>query len=177
MNKVEKVTIDLGSKNGTLNPPVQFTKKIGSPDNGDFDFLPKAFLALNDQVISVVWRAIDKTLDIIIKETANFDVYRWIEYVAKEHDELQKSPFVDTNNNLLLINFKDGQKKEIAQARFKNLNVLSHSCTLTRNVCYGLDSNVLIHELKLQYSYIEFVPTKHEEILFKDDEWKTVETP
>lgn len=182
MNREQKVKINLAAD---ANPPVVFCKAKLKPDARQFSFKPKAFQQLDEYVQSVKWNSVDKTIDVCLTENPDFDGYRWLQWLGEQFQELQKSPFVDTNSSAILLVFKDEEGNDAATVKFKNLEVAKHEVSMYKGstTSYGTDTSAqaLTHFITLRYQYAEFSVLEHkpecEVVELKDKEWQTVETP
>lgn len=204
MRKVEKVTIGLPNAK-TESPPVKYCKtRNGRPVCSNFELVPKSFPQLKAFFRSVKWNSVAKTLKILLYETPRFEAMKWIEYVSDQHDQMQKSPFVDTDSNVALLTFVDEYGNQVAEVRFKNLSLVSHKCDLYKEddsllhlECCVEDAEnyddslfgFLVHRVILNYQYAEIITPESESktpdlsVLIEtdnkelDNEWQTVEAP
>lgn len=182
MNKMEKTTSD--PRANTVSLPVRFSRaNNGKPSMNNFKLTPKNFTQLSECVDSLNWNSIDKVLHMTVIETPKFDVIKWLNFIDEQFHVYQKSPFVDIDTNVILLDFLDGNDNRVATFRFKNLKVESHECHMHRNVShYGVDQKKedhLRHMISINYQYVEMVV--HGDRLVeedaKDGEWQTVELP
>lgn len=183
MRKTE--TIKLGNK--YENPPAYYAKQQHRPTCKQFDFIPKGFKQINQYVKDLEWNCAKKSLEVVIGETAQFDVFNWINYLSNQHKELEKSPFADLEKSSITVAFKDTEGQHTAIAMFKDLTVVDHMCDMSKrdDSAYGihLDEH-LAHRIVLEYTKIEFKQIQRdspEETMsreqLKDVEWQTIETP
>lgn len=169
------------------NPPAYYTKQQHRPTRTKFDFIPKGFKQINQYVKDLEWNCAKKTLEVVIGETAHFDVFNWINYLANHHKEVEKSPFADLEKSSVAVAFNDTEGQHTAVAIFKDLTITDHMCDLSNRdeTAYGvhLDEH-LAHRIVIEYNQIEFKPIEREspeDVMsreeLKDVEWRTIETP
>lgn len=145
--------------------------------------MPKLFPQLKHYVKRVAWDSSRKEVCIQIGETAQFEVVKWMNWVDKQHHEIEKSPFVDIDSNHAILTFMDDVGAEVATLKFKNLKVESHSCRLHSGDAKNMPVFVQ-HHIVLSYQEAELqVMADRDDSAFvnpnehKDDEWQTVELP
>lgn len=170
--KDEQVRIELPKVNMTesIGPPVKYKKEVRL---GKFSFVPKIMPKLKDQVDAVTWKSTEKTLELVIRETPEFDVYKWVQYIQKRYAEAIKGPFVDLDEDAIHLSFL-GDEEVIAKLVFKNLCVKHHELTLlTQSLSPGI-----YYSLLLSYSECNFIEIEPEEEVstneLVDQEWQTV---
>jgi hypothetical protein len=163
-------------------PPIKYVKaKNGRPVSSNFKFTPKNFSNLSEYVYNLNWDSVEKKLQMVMSETPRFEVVRWLNFIDDQQHIYQKSPFVDVDNNVIWLDFLDGNNAKVATLRFKNLKVENHNCSLAQgNATFGSES-FLRHNVTLSYQYAEMVVHAEridsDDVDVKDGEWKTVETP
>jgi hypothetical protein len=89
-------------------------------------------------------------------------VFKWIQYIEKQSQEIQKSPFSDLDSNCLTLSFLDDNQIVITTAKFKNLAVVQHECRLSKENEEFNPSKFLNQMFTLTYQYSEFVYPKIE---------------
>jgi hypothetical protein len=162
-------------------------KKIKNrvPLQKSFAFVPRGstFQNLKDQVDSVLFDSVRRTVDICLRETARFEVYKWISYLKNLHTEVAKCPFIDVDSNWAYLIFKDNEDAEVATLKLKNLEIVSHNLSLDNNSDF---STVLYHNVTIAYETEELVIAIEEpedpmaRVLINketDQEWQTMQTP
>lgn len=188
MSKTEKVRIDLHGK--PSDPPVKIIKPRNmNPVSDAFRVTPKYMPFLSQNILQVTWNAAEKTLSLEIRETPNFDAYRWFGTINKRLAESQKSSFVDLEQDSILIHFEDGEGKDVAAVKFRGLKLVEHHCYMGKQTGFGIDSpgTPLSHSVNLRYTDSEMMPVHHIEdedrpLLISpeesneivDEEWQTV---
>jgi hypothetical protein len=184
MQKEKHVRIDLPSEDGSSmdDLPIKFKKSKRSPSAHNFKVVPAASHQIQELVQKVVWDSHDKTLYFEIKENVHFDVYKWIELIRRTYAETQKGPFVDLEQDSIMIHFLDHLGHEVFTLRFKELKLLDHNVNLEQK--HNLNGHEdMIHVIKIQYNDSESVDIRE---LFEwnpqrddnedtDEEWQTVE--
>jgi len=178
MNKTEKVRIELTAKQ---NPPVKYcNSKNKPPMSENFKLVPKYIPFLSQFIKEASWNCAEKTINIEIKETAEFDSYNWFGGINKRMSEAQKSSFVDLDQDSLLLIFMDECDKEVASIKFCGLQLVKHFCYLSKK-----HQDSLCHSISIHYTECEMIPkTRTEEDNFRrsyadeniivDEEWQEV---
>jgi hypothetical protein len=118
----------------------------------NFRFLPKGFPRLNEQVHSICWESEKKQLFVVMGETKQFDVFRWITYINNEWADMQKSPFVDETKSYVTLLCKDAENNDLAEFKFTHLNVKNCNVQLVRL------AEKFIYHITLQYQHVQFAP-------------------
>lgn len=190
MNKNEKVRIDLTDGRGS-NPPLKLKKANNTyPSKDKFRLVPKFIPSLEKYFKKVKWNSVEKTLEIKVAETPNFEAFAWFGTINERFAEGQKSSFVDFEQDSLSLYFLDCQEKEVACFKFKNLKLLSHNCLMSR-ACdsFGLSNEScdhVTHSITIQYVDHKVMPiqkTEAEEEMGLnpqeaiDEEWQTISIP
>ena len=184
MQKEKKVRIELPATiDGTNsnNPPVKFKKSKMSPTSNNFLLAPAYMPQIKELIISVTWNSVNKTIHIKARENLHFDVYRWVKSIKEIYAELQKGPFLDLEQNAILLHFLDNIGHEIATLKFKELKLVNHQVDLT----YEKSNNVLMHDIHIEYKDIEEIDITEfvdwstinpaDQNKESDEEWQTVE--
>jgi len=187
MNKHEKVRIDL-SEGRACDPPMKLKKARNLyPSTNTFRLIPKFLPQLEKFVTRVEWNCVEKTLEVKILETPNFEAFAWFSTINDRYAEGQKSSFVDFEQDSLKLYFLDQQSREVACFKFKNLKLLSHECPL-RTDCdtfgAGAPCDHVSHKIVIQYADHKVLPIQHaeaeaaasmDEQKAMDEEWQTVQ--
>lgn len=158
MSKIEKVKIDLPSK----NPPVKpYKLRNGPPSSNNFKLIPKYMPSLS-HFSNVSWNCQEKTLEFNMQENARFDAYNWFSGINKRVLESQKSSFVDLEQDSLLLVIMDESQKEVVSIKFRCLSLCDHNCYFSNECSFGQNlSNCLMHFVRLKYSDSEVIPPAH----------------
>lgn len=183
MQKEKKVRIELPALDGTQTDslPIKFKKSKRAPSAHNFRVVPAASHQIQHLVREVVWDSSDKTLCFEIMENLHFDVYKWVELIRRTYAETQKGPFVDLEQDSIMIHFLDHLGDEVFTLKFKELKLLNHNVKMTYRL--NLDGHKdLIHVIKIQYkdteevdcSEFEWNPMRDDNE-DSDEEWQTVE--
>tara|TARA_Y100000034_G_C6769855_1_gene343400 strand:- start:150 stop:701 length:552 start_codon:yes stop_codon:yes gene_type:complete len=181
MQTEKKVKIELPAIDGTKpDTPVKPKKHKGQPS--DFQFIPKFAPQLAEYVQSVKWDSLEKTLDLVVKETPHFEVYEWTEHIKKKTAEAMKGPFnVDLDSDIIVVKFLDSTGEVNTTMSFRNITLEKHRCKLGKKLAN------LKHRILLAYENVEKMePDECREwtsALFSvdhqneeaDDEWQSVE--
>ena len=102
------------------------------------------------QVIhDVKWKAVSRKLRISVYETGNLDVFNWMEYMRKREKVAQEGPFVDWEEDALLLQMFDEKGEEIDSLKFKNISLVSHRCHFDMTA-----TQHLTHVLTVQYQEV-----------------------
>ncbi len=149
MQKEKKVHIELPALNGskTADP-------VKSPASNRFKLVPASATQLKELVLNVSWNSTDQKLHIKAVENYHFDVYRWVESIKKTYAESQKGPFVDLEQDAILLHFMDHLGHEVATFKFKELKLIEHKVDLS----YTKIGN-LVHDIQIQYKDVEKLDT------------------
>ena len=162
------------------NPPVKYIKaKNSKPSSTRYVFCPNLFGKIQDSVLKIEWNIISYKVNLVIKETPKMDVYKWIKYTIKQNHDVEKSPFVNIDNNYALLEILDENEVKIVTIKFKNLSMKSHKCCFSKlhSSCTNNGHDFLSHELEFNYQEIEEIYQKEKtEDIQTYDEWQTVET-
>jgi hypothetical protein len=186
MQKEKHVRIDLPSRDGSdpCDPQVKFKKSKRDPTAYNFRFVPASAKEVQSLVLDVNWNSVEKTISLKVKENVHFDVYNWVESIKKTYVETQKGPFVDLDQDAILLHFLDHLGHEVSTMKFKELKLVAHEV----NLAYKKENPAkdLIHKIKIQYKDAEQIEieefvdwsersmaTDNDE---SDEEWQTVET-
>lgn len=182
-------------------PPIKYASQTnGRPLMSNFRFAPRSFGQVAEYVQDMRWDSVEKLLHLRISETEGFEIMKWLSYLDDQYHQYQKSPFVDIDTNVAVLDFLDRNEHKIATMRFKNLKVEKHFCDLAKpdSESIGFDSDVFLeHEVTISYQSVETVvhadQRKHNLTSPKiaqmtrqadrmdssesDDEWQTVKAP
>lgn len=164
--KNDKVSINL-RRNEALDV-VEVPVK-GSPTTGIFCLIPSQQPELGKQIDKVVWKAQDKTIQVDIKETPDLGVCRWMEYIHQRQKQIKEGPFVDLDEDALILKMFDSQNREVARLKFQNISLQDHHCKF----CKDSTSN-LTHYLVVEYQQCDLIDLD-EKFEHPDLEWKSVE--
>jgi hypothetical protein len=181
MNTEEKVKIDVGERGQVCNPPVKFRRaRNARPESNNFRVTPKLFSQLKDYFHSFAFDLSHKMLTMVLFETPQFDVFRWIEYVQQQNHEAKKSPFFDLDNLSLTLTLLDCEGKEVGVMKFAHLCLEKHCCELINKE----DAPYVQHQISISYGSVEVslpkVEIKGDSISsneLTDHEWQVIETP
>jgi len=175
-----KAAIEADHQASKVNPPLKVKPPKSMPTGGKFRFVPKQMPHLQNFVKSVKWSSSSKKVRLEIAETPMFDVYKWIEYIDERQKEIQKGPFVNLNEDAIMIHFLDANDQENARLKLINISLESHSCKLDSEI----DSvdRPLRHRMILSYQDEVMTlpaPEEKESDQFNnslaDEEWASVE--
>jgi len=182
MQKEKKVRIELPALDGTQaeSLPIKFKKSKRAPTSHHFLVVPAAAPQISECVIDVKWNSVQKSLQLQVKENLHFDTYHWTELIKKTYAESQKGPFVDLEQDAILIHFLDPLGHEVSTLKFKELKLMNHQV----NLSYDMDHGHLVHHVCVEYKEVEEIDIsefvdwslmKHDDNEVSDEEWQTVE--
>ena len=192
MQKEKKVRIELPAIDGTKadSLPIKFKKSKKSPTSNNFLLVPTSSPQIQKCVSDVKWNSVKKSLQLQVRENLHFDVNRWIESIKKTYAETLKGPFVDLEQDAIMLHFLDHLGHEVFTLKFKELKLMDHQVTLSKAANLGafgveFEPKNLIHHIHLEYKYpeevdcsklVNFDPvrlTDNNET--SDEEWQTIE--
>jgi len=158
------------------SPPVRVSLK-GQPTTMNYWLIPRHKPALSESIKDVCWEAVDKTLLLFVEETSSLDVYSWMEYMRERKKQAQEGPFINLDEDALMLKMYDGGWNFLGGFKFVNLTLIKHQCHLSKmDHGYGTVS-ALAHRLTIQYEEVKVVdlpeePKNAQEAV--DEEWQTV---
>lgn len=182
MQKEKKVSIELPALDGTKpDTPIKHKKHRGSPTTNQFAFSPKFAPQLCKEVEKFKWNSVKKTLDVVIRETPNFETHDFIEHVKQQKEAQKKGPFnIDIDNDHIIVEFFEGEGAPIAKLDFEGLNIVKHEVA----VGYHVLPETLKHKLRISYEKCKKMDLEDAEFRIfdmdhqnevADDEWQSVE--
>ena len=148
--------------------------KVSCPSKGIFYLIPRHQPELAGSITDVKWNMVAKNLCVIAKETPDMGVCRWMEYMNKRQKQIKEGPFVDLNDDALLLRMFDSQSHEVTRIKFKNLSLKNHSCVFENNEMENLQ-----HEMLIEYQECDMSPDPEPENLKRatneltDKEWQS----
>lgn len=189
MQKEKHVRIELPAVDGSRDTdlPLKFKKSKKKPTSNNFKVMPLSAPQLRELIYRVDWDSIDKKITFKAHENPHFDVYHWIESVKKLYAETQKGPFVDLEQDAVLVHFLDSLGHEVATLKFTSLQLVGHDVKMMSGTIIDRDvpCGTLTHNIVLQYQEVnevdirEFVDWAEENLVTDneetDQEWQTVE--
>lgn len=119
-------------------------------------------------VQEVKWDSVKGTLEIQLTETEEFDAIRWFSTINERHIASQRSSFTDVNQDAIFLEFFNGSGDQVANIRFRNLKLMTHSCTMEYHP--APKSFGIIHSVVIEYKDIQIALTK--KLGDVDDEWQ-----
>lgn len=161
MSKVEKVRIEIPSKNPPSKPCRVRNQR---PVSGKFKLVPKYMPFLTQFITDVSWNCQERIIEFNVFETARFDAYDWFGGINKRVADSQKSSFVDLEQDSLLLVFLDECDKEVVNIKVRGLVLVDHHCYVSNESSgYGIDSpdEPLRHSVKIKYSDSETIAPSH----------------
>jgi hypothetical protein len=167
--KSENVVINLQPE----HVPVVEKPAKSPPCMGIYKLIPSQQPKLAEMIEEVVWQIKSKELAITIKETANLDVYLWMEYMHDQQKRLQEGPFVDMNEGAVTLRMFDSQSREVARMKFKNVSLKDHACVFGDKKTENLSHNLLIGYQECERVDLQTTVTASDESM--DGEWQSVE--
>lgn len=161
--KTEKVRIDLPKISKCHVKPC--SNKTDKPISDKFTLVPKYMPQLSQHITQTSWNCVEKTLDIEINETGNFDAFNWFSNINKRVAESQKSSFVDMEHDSLVMTFQDEFGNDLANVKFRGLHLINHSCFMVNNInpMFDANPNFLFHTITIRYTDCETTSCIHEE--------------
>ena len=162
--------------NEQANPPVLVNLK-GQPTSMNYWLVPKHKPDLGKNIKDVHWEAIDKTLNILVEETAAMDVFHWMEYMRERKKQAQEGPFINLDEDALMLKVCDGAEVLLACFRFSNLTLVHHQCRLSKDSVGYTAGSAMTHRLTIRYEEVHEVdlPQKSQNAQEAvDAEWQTV---
>ena len=154
------------------NPPIQVSLK-GQPTSHNYVLVPRHKPELAKNIRKVTWQAVTKQLHITILETPDLDVFAWMEYLRNRRKEIETGPFVDMNEDALILKIFDGDHRELGRLRFRNFSLEKHLCCFNSECVGGLQHRIAIH-----YEDVDKLPFEVEETVNAqkevDKEWQTL---
>ncbi len=192
MQKEKKVRIELPAIDGTKSDslPIKFKRSKKSPTSNNFLLVPASAPQIQECVSDAKWNSVEKSLQLQVRENLHFDVNRWIESIKKTYAETQKGPFVDLEQDAIMLHFLDHLGHEVFTLKFKELKLMDHHVDLSAaggGETFGaeFESKNLIHHIHLTYKYTEEVDCSKlvnfdlmrltDNNKTSDEEWQTVE--
>jgi hypothetical protein len=177
MNKTEVVHIELQGHAESV-PVKQCKARNKQPLSNKFKLIPKYIPFLSQFIQKVSWDCAEKTLEIEIDETANFDSYNWFGGINKRMSEAQKTSFVDLDQDSLMLIFMDESNAQVACIKFCGLYLKKHYLEFGN---YSID-HILSHSIILGYQESEIIKIESEDEDFRrsqtdeneivDEEWQ-----
>lgn len=155
----------------SANPPVQIRLE-GMPANNTFVLIPRHNPSLAKHIDSLIWRAVAKSLHLNVDETPDLDVFRWMEYMRNRQREIKEGPFVNLDEDALVLCIKDGAGRPLGCLKFMNLSLEEHSCYFDKD-----GTGALSHSLIIQYQEVKSIPVSEEPTNLQkavDEEWQRV---
>lgn len=116
------------------------------PSCNRFVLTPQHNKELAQHIYDVKWKAVSKKLRVSITETPDLEVFQWMEYMRDRHKEVQSGPFVNLDEDALLLQMFDKEGNVIGSLKFKNLSLVGHRCHFDMTSVGGLS-----HTLTIQY--------------------------
>jgi hypothetical protein len=123
---------------------------VNYPTCHRFALTPQHNKELTQFIHDVKWKAVSKQLRIVAIETPDLAVFQLMEYMRDRQKEVQSGPFVNLEEDALLLQMFDKEGKVIGSLKFKNLSLVGHRChfdmTSVGNLC---------HTLTIQYQEVK----------------------
>lgn len=112
----------------------------------NFELMPKMFEHLNEYFLEANLNYVQKTISVLVEETKDLDVIKWINYLKKTNRQMRKSPFVDPEISSMLLFILNKEGKKIWAINLIYLTLTDHEAGFSK-YC----SKEMVHKLELSY--------------------------
>jgi hypothetical protein len=116
---------------------------IQDNEPNSFNLIFKSVPKLSEQVEHLYWDSSAKILKLILKETSEFHVYRWVNEIKKYCAEIKKSPFHHMEKDTLTLQFLS-DNNVLIKIQFTDLKIEQHCCNLKANFKNPLKYKVVV---------------------------------